>query len=72
MMRWFAQPGIVERIILLGFGVVNLMFGIMVLCSRDKIALMRLVRPEAPSECPRLGLTYGLLSARLSHNVGSR
>lgn len=43
---------------LLGFGLLNLMLGGMVLFSRAKTALMMLVMPDAPSECPVFGLTY--------------
>ena len=43
--------------ILLGFGSENLMFGGIVLCSRARIDFIRLVRPDAPSECPTFGLT---------------
>jgi hypothetical protein len=41
--------GVIQDI-LLGFGVVNLMFGGMVLFSKANTALIRLVIPDAPSE----------------------
>jgi hypothetical protein len=43
--------------LLLGLGVLNLMFGGIVLCSKAKTDLIKLVRPEAPSEWPKFGLT---------------
>jgi len=43
--------------VLLGFGVLNLMFGGIILCSKAKTDLIKLVRPEAPSEWPKFGLT---------------
>jgi hypothetical protein len=36
--------------VLLGFGLLNLMFGGIVLCSKARIPLITLVIPEAPSE----------------------
>jgi hypothetical protein len=44
--------------LLFGLGVLNLMFGSIVLCSRDTTTFIKLVRPEAPSECPTFGLTF--------------
>lgn len=41
---------------LAGFGLLNLMLGMIVLFSSDKVALMMLLRAEFPSLCPRLGL----------------
>jgi len=40
-----------------GLGVMNLMFGGIVLFSRDRMHLIKLLRPEEPSECPTLGFT---------------
>lgn len=45
------------RYLLLGFGVMNLIFGGIVLCSKASTALIRLVMPEAPSEWPTFGFT---------------
>jgi len=42
---------------LAGFGVLNLMLGGIVRCSKARTALMRLLRPDDPSEWPRLGFT---------------
>ncbi len=47
----------VETDLLFGLGVVSFIFGGMILCSNAKIDLMRLLMPEAPSECPRFGFT---------------
>lgn len=47
-----------NKIKLLGFGRVNLMFGGIVSCSKASTALIKLVIPEAPSEWPTLGFTY--------------
>lgn len=44
--------------LLAGLGLWNLMFGMIVLCSRDNTAFAMLVRAEAPSLCPKFGLTY--------------
>lgn len=44
--------------LLLGLGVENLMFGGIVLFSKANTALIKLVKPEAPSEWPTFGLTY--------------
>lgn len=43
--------------LLLGFGVLNLIFGGIVSCCRESMTLIRLVIPDAPSEWPTLGLT---------------
>ena len=43
---------------LLGFGLENLMFGGIKLCSKANMALIKLVIPEAPSAWPTFGLTY--------------
>ena len=48
--------------LLLGFGVLNLIFGGMVRCCRESTTLIKLVIPDAPSECPTLGFTYILLT----------
>ena len=48
--------------LLLGFGVLNLMFGGIVRCCRESMTLIKLVIPDAPSECPTLGFTYILLT----------
>jgi hypothetical protein len=44
--------------ILLGFGVSNLMFGKIMRFSNSTMAFTTLVIAEAPSECPRFGLTW--------------
>jgi hypothetical protein len=41
--------------VLFGFGLENLILGRIVLFSSDKTALIRPVKPEAPSEWPTLG-----------------
>lgn len=43
--------------LLLGLGVLNLMFGGMVLCSSASTHLIKLVIPEDPSPWPTFGLT---------------
>jgi hypothetical protein len=43
--------------LLLGFGFWNLIFGGIVLRSNMRTALIKLVRPLAPSEWPVFGLT---------------
>ncbi len=47
--------------LLLGFGVVKLMFGGIIFFSRANVILMILDSPEAPSPWPIFGLTYGEL-----------
>lgn len=42
---------------ILGFGVWKWIFGGIVLCSSDRMALIMLVIPEAPSEWPTFGFT---------------
>ena len=44
--------------LLLGFGVLNLIFGGIIPCCRESKTLITLVIPDAPSEWPTLGLTY--------------
>ena len=44
--------------LLFGFGFLKLILGGMVRFSKAKVILMRLVMPEAPSECPTFGFTY--------------
>jgi len=44
--------------VLFGFGVVNLMFGGIILCSKVRTALIKLLIPEAPSAWPMFGFTY--------------
>jgi hypothetical protein len=43
--------------VLLGLGLLNLIFGGMILCSRARTDLMTEVRPDEPSPCPRFGFT---------------
>jgi hypothetical protein len=54
--RFYRCPMLVTNL-LFGLGALSFIFGGMVLCSNAKIDLMRLLIPEAPSECPRLGFT---------------
>lgn len=42
---------------LFGLGFTNLMLGGMTLCSNDKTHLIKLFRPEEPSEWPTFGFT---------------
>jgi hypothetical protein len=44
--------------VLLGFGFSNLMFGKIMRFSNSTMAFITLVIAEAPSECPRFGLTW--------------
>lgn len=48
--------------LLLGFGVLNLMFGGIIPCSRESVTLIRLDKPDAPSEWPTFGFTYIMLT----------
>lgn len=50
--------------VLLGLGVLNLMFGGIVLCSNARTALIKLVTPEQPSECPTFGFTEPIYTPR--------
>lgn len=46
----------------MGFGVEKLACGGIVSCSMQRIALMRPVRPEAPSEWPTFAFAYNKVS----------
>ena len=45
---------------LLGLGLSNLILGGIVLCSSARTHFIRAVRPDAPSEWPKLGYTHGV------------
>jgi hypothetical protein len=49
---------IIPVYLLLGLGWLNLICGGIVRVSRDSTALIMLVMPDAPSECPKFALTY--------------
>ena len=51
--------------VLAGFGVLNLMFGMIVRFSRDRTALKILVIAAAPSLWPKFGLIYYCISILL-------
>ena len=55
--------------LLFGLGVSNLMLGSIVLCSRDSTAFIKLVRPDAPSECPTFGLTLEIIRESLLDGI---
>jgi hypothetical protein len=44
------------------FGLVKCALGGMIFFSNAKAALMMLVNPDAPSECPTFGFTYNTVS----------
>jgi hypothetical protein len=54
---------------LLGLGFEKLILGKIVLFSRDKTAFMTLVIPDAPSECPTLGLTFIITISGISRGA---
>ena len=56
--------GLLAYNLLAGFGLLNLMFGMMVRFSRDSTAFMILVIAAAPSLCPRFGLTWEVLEKK--------
>ena len=48
--------------LVLGFGAVNLMFGVIIPSCRESMTLIKVVIPDAPSEWPPLGFVYYLVT----------
>lgn len=64
---WKGQLTTISRVgvdLLLGLGFLNLIFGGIVLCSKARTALIKLVMPEQPSECPTFGFTEPIYTPR--------
>lgn len=55
--KLLSRFAVVDAGLLLGLGVLNLMLGGITRCSSARIALIKLVIPDAPSECPTFGFT---------------